>query len=415
VSRSVLVRGARQLLTLHGPTGPRRGDALRDLGIIEDGSLLITNGIISSVGPTRRIENLAEARAAEEINAAGRVVMPGFCDPHVQLVGPPARAVNYPLGHAASKITVSELSNAALSHLRNTTPGRLEQQARRIVQRQVRHGTTSFEAKSGSGVEEAPELKALRVCSALGAAYADTAVTYVASAPSTQFEGRADAQLEWTCAELLPKIRQRNLATFAEVVCDPAGFSLEHARVFLAAAGRLGFLPKIQAEHATRMGAARLATDMDARSITGLNFCNELDAQILSRSRTVAVLLPGRAAQGWTKAPPARLLIDSGVAVALGSGYSPSLPATFSMQPVVSFACSALDMTTEEAISAATINAAHAMDRATVAGSLEFGKDADLLMLDLPDYREIPYHLGVNHVELVMRKGEVVYREGAVG
>jgi imidazolonepropionase len=214
---------------------------------------------------------------------------------------------------------------------------------------------------------------------------------------------------------MLPKIRDRKLATFAGIVCDPAGFSIEQARIFLATAGRLGFLLKVQAEHATRMGAARLATDMDARSITGLNFCDQLDAEVLSRSRTVAVLLPGRAAQGWTKAPPARLLIDSGVAVALGSGYSPSLPATFSMQPVVSLACSGLDMTTEEAISASTINAAHAMDRATVNGSLEFGKEADLLMLDVPDYREIPYHLGVNHIELVMKKGQVVYREGAVG
>ena len=415
MSQSVLVRGARQLLTLHGPTGPRRGDALRELGVIEDGALLITDGIISNVGPTRRIENLAEARAAEEINATGRVVIPGFCDPCVQLVGPPARSINYPFGTAATEVTASELSGAALSHLRSTTPGRLEQQARRIVERQVRHGTTTFEAKSGWGLEEAPELKALRTCSAAGDGHANAVVTYVGSAPSPQFDGRTDRQLEWICGELLPKIRNRKLATFAEIVCDPAGFSIEQARIFLATAGRLGFLLKVQAEHATRMGAARLAMDMDARSITGLNFCDQLDAELLSRSRSVAVLLPGRTAQGWTKPPPARLLIDSGVAVALGSGYSPSLPATFSMQPVVSYACSGLDMTTEEAISAATINAAHAMDRATVNGSLEYGKQADLLMFDLPDYREIPYHLGVNHVEMVMKKGQVVYREGVVG
>jgi imidazolonepropionase len=410
----VLVRGARQLLTLHGPTGPRRGDALRDLGIIEDGALLITDGVISNVGPTRRIENLAEARSAEEINATGRIILPAFCDPHVQLIGPPPRVINYPLGNAASEITGSELSKAALSHLRSTTPGRLEQQTRRTVQRQLRHGTTTFEAKSGWGVDEASELKSLRVCAVAGGAHANTVVTYVANTPSPESEGGTQRQLEWICNELLPKIRSRKLATFAEVVCDPAGFSIGQARVFLAAAGRLGFLLKMQAEHATRMGAARLAIDMDARGIAGLNFCDRSDAEILARSRTVAVLLPARAAQGWARTPPARLLIDAGVAVALGSGYSPSLPATFSMQSVVSLACSALDMTIEEAIAATTINAAHALDRATVNGSLEFGKEADLLMLDLPDYREIPYHLGVNHVEMVMRKGEVVYREGPV-
>jgi imidazolonepropionase len=414
VSRSILVRGARQLLTLHGAAGPRRGGALRDLGVIEDGSILIADGLIAHVGPTRRIENLADARGAEEINANGHIVMPGYCDPFVQLIGPPARAIDYPVGNPWD-ITASELANAALAHVKSTPPGRLEHEARRIVERQVRHGTTSFEAKCGYGLDDAAEIKSLRACAAAAGRCASAVTTYVAYAPSAVFEGHTDRELEWICSELLPKIRHRRLAAFAEIVCDPGGFSIEQARVFLSAAGRLGFLLKVQAEHATHMGAVRLAIDIDARSVTGLNFCDEVDAEMLSRSRAVAVLLPAAPALRRTmKMPPARLLIDSGAAVALGSGYSPSLPATFSMQPVVCLACTDLDMTVEEAISAATINAAHAIDRGSVAGSLEFGKEADLVMLDLADYREIPYHLGVNHVELVMKKGEVVYREGAV-
>ena len=412
---SILVRGARQLLTLYGPSGPRRGDSFRELGIIEDGSILIKNGIISNVGPTRRVENLADARSADEINAAGRVVMPGFCDPQVQLIGPPARAFEFPIGNAAD-ITASELSNAAYAHLKSTPPARLEYHARRVVERQVRHGTTSFQAKCGFGLDEAAEIKALRASAAAAAGCANVVPAYVAYAPSPLFNGRRDRELNWICAELLPKIRQRRLAAFAEIVCDPAGFSVDHARVFLAAAGRFGFLLEVHAEYATRMGAVRLATDMDARNIVGLNFCDQVDAELLSRSRAVAVLLPAPSVLGQTaRLPPARMLIDAGVAVALGSGHSPSLPGTFNMQSVVSLACTDLDMTIEEAISAATINAAHAMDRASIAGSLEFGKEADLLMLDVADYREIPYHLGVNQVELVMKKGEVVYREGAVG
>ena len=190
---------------------------------------------------------------------------------------------------------------------------------------------------------------------------------------------------------------------------------MEQARTFLDDARGLGFLLKIQAEQTTRMGAVRLAVDMGARTISGLNFCDQLDAEMLSRSRTVATLLATPLYQDrLVNFPPARMLIDSGVAVALASGYSPTLPATFSVQPVLSLACTEMGMTPEEAISAATINAAHAMNRANLTGSLEFGKQADLVMLDVPDYREIPYHLGVNHVEMTMRKGKVVYREGGI-
>jgi imidazolonepropionase len=414
-NRTILVRGARQLLTLHGPPAPRRGNALQQLGIIADGSLLIINGIIEEVGPTRRIENLALARPADEISATGRVVMPGFNDPHVRLVGPPARTLEYPLGVNAAKVTSSELSQAAQQYLKSTPPGRLGFQARRIVERSVRHGTTGIEAKCGYGLDTNAELKALRVSSSIGDGCCSVVPTFIASADSGQFDGRFDAQLDWICGELLPKIRERHLAVFAEVVCEPGGFTVEQARKLLAAARRLGFLLKLQAEQTTRMGAVRLAIDMDARSVSGLNFCDQFDADMLSRSRLIATLLPPSVYHSRSASfPPARMLIDAGVAVALASGYSPSLPTTFSVEPVLSLACTEMEMTPEEAISAATINAAHAMDRAATTGSLENGKEADLVILDVPDYREIPYHLGVNHVELTMRKGEVVYKEGAI-
>jgi imidazolonepropionase len=263
-------------------------------------------------------------------------------------------------------------------------------------------------------LDEPTELKSLRVAAAVGNCL-NIVPTFVARAPSAQFDGRTDLQLDWLCAELLPRIRQKHLAVCVEIVCDPAGMTIDDARTFLAAAGRLGFVLKLEAEQTTRMGAVRLASETDVRSISGMNFCDQFDAEILSRSRTIALLLPARSFQGQTtKSPPARLLIDSGVAVALGSGHSPALPATFSMQPVLSIACSELEMTPEEAISAATINAAHAMNRASISGSLEFGKEADLVVLDVPDYREIPYHLGVNYVAMTMRRGQVVYREGSV-
>ena len=415
VNRTILVRGARQLLTLHGPAGPRRGSALQELGVIEDGSLLIKNGIIANVGPTRRIENLAEARSADEINANGRVVMPAFNDPHVRLVGPPARSLEYPVGSSAARITSSELSHAAQQYLRVTPPGRLEFQAQRILERSVRHGTTGIEAKCGYGLDDTAELKALRVSSNVGTGLCAVVSTFTASASIGQFDGRTDMQIDWICGELLPKIHQRQLAAFTEVVCDPAGFTIQQARTLFATARRLGFLLKLQAEQTARTGAVHLAVEMDIRAIAGLNFCDQVDADALSRSRTVATLLPALVYHSRSSAfPPARMLIDTGAAVALGSGYSPSLPGTYSPQPVLSLACTEMEMTPEEAINAATINAAYAMNRAQTTGSLEYGKEADLIILDVPDYHEIPYHLGVNQVETTMRNGSVIYREGAV-
>jgi imidazolonepropionase len=413
--RSLLVRGARQLLTMRGSSGPRRGDALQQLGLIEDGSVLITNGAITNVGSTRRLENLAEAKSADEINATGRVVMPAFNDAYLRLIAPPARMLEYPTGLNATMVTPSDVSRAAQQYLRGTPPGRLEFQARRILERCVRHGTTSIEAKCGYGLDDAAEMKALRAASNVADASCSLVPTFVACPPATPADGDMKLQIDWICGELLPKIRQRRLALCTEVVCDPDGFNVDQARTLLRTAHRLGFKLKIQAEQTTRMGAVRLAAEMDVRTVSGLNYCDQRDAEMLARSGAIATLLPTPVYRGREAAyPPARMLIDAGVPVALASGYSPTLPAMSTMQAVLSFACTELAMTPEEAINAATINAAHAMNLAAKTGSLEFGKHADLIMLDVPDYHEIPYYLGVNHVEMTMCKGQVVYSEGAV-
>jgi imidazolonepropionase len=413
MSKTVIVRGARQLLTLHGATGPRRGEALRDLGIIEDGSLLITNGVISNVGPTRRLENLAAARSAEEINATGRVVMPGCCDPSVHLVGPPPRALDYPLGRRGAHVTGSELSQAAQHFLKTTPPGRLEFQSMRVIERFIRHGTTSMGVQSGFGLDEVSELKALRVTASSSAGCAHLTPSFLALAPAPG--GTPEPYISWLSKSFLPKIRSRRLATYVGVSCEPAGFTLDQARSLLSAAGRQGFRLNLEADQKARMGAVHLAANMEIRGVYGLNFCDEYDAEILARSPAVGVLLPTPVYHGLdAKFAPARMLIDAGAAIALGTGYFPAMSGTFNMQSVLSLAYTEMGMTAEEAISAATINAAHALDRGAVSGSLEFGKEADLVMLDLPDYREIPYHLGVNLVEMTMRKGVAIYREGQV-
>lgn len=355
-----LVRGARQLLTLRGPSGPRRGADLRNLANIQDGAILIADGVIVEVGPSRRVENLALARGAEEIDASGCVVLPGFADSHTRVV------------RGASQ----ELSPRALKSL-----------ALHVVEEAVRCGTTAMEATSGSGLTEAAELKILRVHAALR----DLPLTLV----STVLVGDVQAGF---AERLLPTVRRRKLAEFAEIGCQ------EEACRFLKLARELGLGVKVG------NGAIALATQMEAASVNEVVEATERDTMLLAQCQTVATLSPGVAFHGEAhRSAPARRLIDNGAAVALATGFhSPH------MQMTIALACRDLDMTAAEAIAAATMNGAHAMRRARSIGSIEAGKSADLTVLGVPDYRELPYHFGVNLVNLVMIRGRVLVEKSKV-
>ena len=413
MKRSVLIRGARQLLTLHGPSGPRRGEALRSIGVIEDGSILIVNGVISNVGPTRRVENLAEARSAEEINAAGRVVMPGFVDSHTHLLGAPGRVVHQ-RPRAVGKDDGDSIP-PAMQYIRNTPAATLDFHARRYLELLLRHGTTTVEAKSGYGLNASSELKMLRVLSGLNGGISTVIPTFFGAHVVPPEFANADDYIAWMCVELLPKLRDRKLTQFVDVCCDPAGFTVQQARPYLDAARRLGLGIKIHADQAVRSGGAQLAVEFGAVSADGLNTLEREDVEILARSSTIATLLPGTVHQGgFDRFPPARLLIDLGAAVALSTAFAPWSTSTFNMQMIVSLACSHMGMLPEEAIAAATINGACALGQGGRSGSLEYGKDADVLILNVSDYRDIPMHFGCNIVAVALRKGHVVYREGAL-
>jgi imidazolonepropionase len=269
-------------------------------------------------------------------------------------------------------------------------------------------------AHSGAGVDLASELKAVRATLKAGK-IARVSAAFEVVAHSPDFRENAAEYVQWTCDEILPKVSARNLAKFAHAVCEPAGYSLEDARTLLVCAQRLGLRISLEGDITARLGVTQLATDLDVKHVTGLNYADSYDATLLSRSKTVVVLRPCDVVNGRsTQVPPARPLIDSGAAVAISAGFHPTLPSVFSMPSVLSFACRHLGLTTEEAITAATINAAHAIDMEQTTGSLQFGKSADLLIMDVPDYRAIPYDLGVNLVHVAIRGGDVIYREGEV-
>jgi imidazolonepropionase len=412
MKQNILVRGARQLLTLHGPSGPRRGAALNNLGLIEDGAVLVVNGIVSSIGPSRRVENLAEARGAMEINATGHVVMPGFIDCHTHLISGPPQLDETP----PQDLTEVQRIMAVIRGVRSAPARTLEFQACRILQASARHGTTTLESKSGYGLDDPSELKILRVLSGVDQNPINVVATYLgAHITPPEFNQSREAYLEWVCTVFLPKVASRKLARFADALCSPFGFSVDAARGYLQAARRLGLIPKVQAERTARIGGVRLAVEMEAASADGLNHANSEDANLLARSNVVATILPADFISGATDRPaPARMLIDSGAALAIATGFQHGKMPSYNMQNTVSIACKHLKLSTAEAISACTINAAYALRSDARSGSLQFGKDADLIILNVADYREISYYSGVNLVSTTMRRGEVIYQESEV-
>ena len=420
MTRPVLIRGARQLLTLRGAATPRRGAELRELGLIPDGTVLIKDGLIDCVGPTRRVENLAAARGAVEIDATGKVVMPGFVDSHTHLVSGAWRLTDYEMRIAGADYQqIAQAGGGILASIRavRETPGRsLQRRARSWLGEMIRTGSTSIEAKSGYGLDETGELKTLRVYAALDGHAVDIVPTYLgAHAVPPEYQDRAEEYTEWVATVALAKVRRRKAARFVDVYCERGAFTSRQARRILEAARNLGFGLKIHAEQFSRSGGAKLAVELGAVSADHLEHANSEDIDLLAHSTTMATLLPGPVFHlGLDRYAPARELIDRGAAVALATDFNPETSPSSNMQTMLALACAGMRMTPAEAITAATINGAHAAGLAGKVGSLEPGKQADVLIFHAGDYREIPYHFGVNLLAMTMKRGEVVYQQAGV-
>ncbi|HVH71714.1 MAG TPA: imidazolonepropionase [Candidatus Dormibacteraeota bacterium] len=415
---SLLITVASQLLTLGG-RGPRRGSSLSNLELIQDGALLVRGGVILAVGTRKQVEALAEARTAEKLDLGGRVALPGFVDSHTHLVHAASRAEEYEL--KIQGVSYEEIARKgggilnSVKKLRRATAEELKKRALEALRQFAAHGTTTVEAKSGYGLDVANELKILKVHKELAAEQPlEIVSTFLgAHVVPEEFRKKADGAkryLQLLEENLLPAVAEHKLAEFCDVFCDRGAFSVTESKRVLQAGRQWGLAPRMHAEQLSRTGATRLAILLRAASCDHLENVNKSDIQALGKSDTVATLLPGCDFHlGLKKYAPARGLIDAGAIVALATDYNPGTSPTLSMPTILSLACTQLRMTPAEAITATTINAAYALHREKQVGSLEVGKQADIAVFDVADYREIPYYFGVNHCWMTIKRGRVIH------
>jgi imidazolonepropionase len=421
LSDSLLITGASQLLTLRGG-GPRRGTALSKLGVIEDGAVLVRDGLIVAADTRARIESRKDAPQAEKIDVGGRVILPGFVDSHTHLVHAASRAEEYEL--KIQGVSYEEIAKKgggilnSVKRLRAATSDALKRRALGALQEFASYGTTTVEAKSGYGLDVASELKILQLHRELNHAQPlEIVSTFLgAHVVPAEFRGRPDGAeryVELLTEQMLPEVVNGGLAEFCDAFCDRGAFTRWQAKRILREGKQHGLAARLHAEQLSRTGAAQLAVELEAASCDHLEHINSTDICRLAKSRTVATLLPGCDFHlGWKEYAPARKLIDAGAIVGLATDYNPGTCPTVSMPMILSLACTQLRMTPAEAISAATINAAFALRRDKRIGSLEAGKQADLAVFAVEDYREIPYYFGMNRCWMTMKRGEIIHMPG---
>lgn len=413
----LLVYHAAQLATVAGSSRrPRRGPELGDIGIIEDGAIASRGGTIIAVGTTPEV--MAQVSVGPEtrvLDAAGRLVLPGLVDPHTHLVFAGSREYELEMKiRGVGYLEILAQGGGILDTVRATRAASRQElvcTAAKHLDQMLAQGTTTAEVKSGYGLTLADELKMLEAARELNQEHpVDLVSTFLgAHAIPRECWNHPEQFVDLIIEEMLPSVARQQLADFCDVFCEEGVFSVDQSRHILQAARKLGFRLKIHADEIVSLGGAELAVELGATSADHLMAVSEQGIARLADSDTVAVLLPATTfcLMGECYAP-ARKLIAAGAAVALASDFNPGSCPVNSLQIVMGIACRQLKMNPAEAISAVTINAAHAIGRAGEVGSLEVGKKADLVIFDAPNYQYLMYRFGTNLAETVIKSGQVV-------
>lgn len=411
---ATLLSHAAQLLTLRGSgTAPRRGSQMSDLGIISDGAVLIDGKTIVAAGATDEIAKHDLLRGPyEEIDCRGKIVLPGFVDSHTHPVFTAPRLVDFEKRIAGANYEEIAAAGggirASLRGVRESSREQLASHVLRALEEMAAHGTTTVEAKSGYGLSLEAEIKSLEAIAEAARQWPGSVVPTLLGAHLVAPEHRdnPDEYVRIVCEEMIPAAAARKLASFVDVFCERGAFSMQQSQRILRAAVDHGLGVRV---HVCQLTPAKLEPllELHPASLDHMDFVSDADLTLLAKSGTVATLLPAaNYFLGLQSFPPARKLIDAGVAVTLATDFNPGTAPTPSMPFVLSAACTHMKMSPAEAITAATYNGACALRLQSTKGSLEPGKDADIAIFDASDYRELAYWFGVNRCWTTLLNGK---------
>jgi len=409
----LIIKNAGELLTLSSSFTEESG-----LGMIQKGAVAIKKGRIFWVGKTEEISGkFSLSRDGRKIDGTGKVVMPGLIDAHTHLIFSGSRENEFEQRiQGLSYQEIAGRGGGILSTVEATRKASFDELlslGKRRLDRMLSKGVTTVEAKSGYGLSLQSEMKILRVMKALQESHPiDIVPTFLgAHTVPKEFREERARYVNLLTEEMIPQVAQERLAEFCDVFCEKKAFTLEESRKILETGKRYGLKPKIHADQLSSGGGAELAAEINAYSADHLEYASPEGIKKMAEKGVTAVLLPGASFfLSMRKYPPARDMIAQGMAVALATDLNPGSSMTESLPMMMTMGCTMYKLLPKEVIQATTIHAARSTGREKEIGSLEVGKQADLLVLDIPNYRYLPYHFGVDHVETVIKKGRIVYR-----
>lgn len=406
---------ASQLVTVSGTTA-KCGKDMSDIGVIEDGAILMEEGRIRYVGPTKDLE-LSQYSDATVFDCSGKTVLPGFVDSHTHFIFGGYRPEEFSWrlsGEGYMEIMKRGGGiNATTSSTRQADEETLTALGRKRLDDMLSYGVTTVEGKSGYGLDKNTELRQLRAMKTLDREHAiDVASTFMgAHAVPEEWKGRTEEYVDFILQEVLPAVIQEGLAEFFDVFCEDGVFDVPQSRKMLLVAKALGLKLKLHADEIVPIGGTELAAEVGAVSADHLLQSSDVGIRALANEGVVATLLPATAFSLKEPYANARRMIDEGCSVALASDYNPGSCFTHSIPLLIALATIQMGMSIEETISALTINGAAALGRAGEIGSLDPGKKADIIILEYPDYHFLNYHFAMNIVETVFKNGTKVYQK----